>query len=34
MNMLTDKEINRINKFLESKTFNYKDLIVHNTEVY
>ena len=34
MNMLTDKEINRINKFLESKTFNYKDLIVPNTEVY
>ena len=34
MNMLTDKEINRINKFLESKTFNYRDLIVPNTEMY
>lgn len=34
MNMLTGEEINRINKFLESKTFNYRDLIVPNTEVY
>lgn len=29
--MLTDKEINRLNTFLESKTFNYKGLMIYNT---
>lgn len=29
--MLTDKEINRLNIFLENKTFNYKGLMIYNT---
>ena len=30
--MLTDQEINRLNKFLENKTFNYQGLMVFNTK--
>lgn len=32
--MLTDKQIDKINKFLENKTFNYRGLIIHNTDIY
>ena len=30
--MLTDQEINRLNKFLENKTFNYQGLMIFNTK--
>ena len=29
--MLTNQEINRLNKFLENKTFNYQGLMIFNT---
>jgi len=31
--MLTDQEINRLNKFLENKTFNYQGLMIFNTKI-
>jgi hypothetical protein len=31
--MLTNQEINRLNKFLENKTFNYQGLMIFNTSI-